>query len=93
MNKYELQQYLLRVNAFQYEAELLCNQRPVEVIARSMDGENYFENTKYLAWHGQRRIGDVAEAIFKIAQCNSGTEICVCKDSQPLEYSELLSDL
>ena len=40
-----------------------------------------------------RRIGDVAEAIFKIAQCNNGTEIFVYKDLQLLEYGELLADL
>ena len=92
MDTSELQQYRQMNNGLKFEVEVLYR-RPVEVIARDIHGNDYVKGFEHIPWHGLKRISHVAEAIFRIAQCNNGAEIRVSKETQLLSYDELLEDL
>ena len=80
------------INELKFEVELLYR-RSVEVIARDIHGNDYFKGFEHIPWHGLKRIRHVAEAIFRIAHCNSGAEIWVSKGIPVLNYDEFLEDL
>ena len=92
MNKCELEHHQITQNTFEYELDLL-SQCPINVVARGLHGEDYFEHCQHLSWNGMHRIIHVVAAVFKIAQCNSGTEILVYKQTKFMSYEERLMNL
>ena len=92
MDQSELRRHQITSSTFKHEIDLLSN-CPIKVTARGIHGKDYFEQGHHYRWNGMHCIIHVASALFHIAQCNSGTEILVYKQTKRLSFDERLQDL
>ena len=73
MGKFELKQYQITQADFKYEPYFF-EQCPLQVVARSLLGNDYFKDQPTLKWNGMHKVIHVVAAIFMIANCENGTE-------------------